>query len=154
MMKKQFNKIFNESIYKGKTAYENLKPSLRATKEKSLKNLAYLLPFLTEKDLLRWSRDIIDATNSATIYDDAVDANYINALKNGTAHEMGGWKHRLFDGSHTLWDSWEKVKNASPDDTFLQELIGWFQVLYKDGTTPAGLPYFNRSVDFAPISIL
>ena len=142
-MNKQFNKIFNESISKGKTAYKNLKPSLKNSRDKSLKKIAYLLPFLTEKDLLRWSRDIIDATNNVTIYDDAVDANYKEALKNGTAHQMGGWKHRLFDGSHTIWESWSKVKNASPDDTFIQELIGWFQVLYKDGTTPAGLPYFT-----------
>ena len=63
-----------------------------------------------------------------------MDATY-NALKEG------GGNHRLFDGGHTLYEAWQKVKNANPDDTFSQEVIGYFKGLWNDGSTVKGLPF-------------
>lgn len=74
-----------------------------------------------------------------SIYDKAVDAVY-NATYIG-----GGHLHRLFDGSHTLWGMWDKVKDASPDDTFLQEIVGYSTALGKDLSSSVGIPLFDWS---------
>lgn len=74
-----------------------------------------------------------------TIYDAAADAVY-NATRIG-----GGHLHRLFDGSHTLWGMWDKVREASPDDTFLQEIIAYTTALGKDVSSSVGIPVFDWS---------
>ncbi len=74
-----------------------------------------------------------------TIYDKSIDAVY------NTTHIGGGHLHRLFDGSHTLWGMWGKVREASPDDTFLQEAVGYTTALSKDLTTHVGIPLFTWS---------
>jgi hypothetical protein len=53
-----------------------------------------------------------------SIYDKAADAVY------SASHIGGGQLHRLFDESHTLWGMWEKVREASPDDSHLHEIWG------------------------------
>ncbi len=70
---------------------------------------------------------------SATIYDKAMDAEYLRTA-------TGGGNHRMFDGGHTLAGAWEAVRNASPDDTFIEEALGYVEALFKDLTTPKGLP--------------
>jgi hypothetical protein len=74
-----------------------------------------------------------------SIYDTAADSVY-NATRIG-----GGHLHRLFDGSHTLWGMWDKVREASPDDTFLQEIIGYATALGKDLSSSVGIPLFDWS---------
>jgi len=74
-----------------------------------------------------------------SIYDKAVDAVY-NATYIG-----GGHLHRLFDGSHSLWGMWDKVRDASPDDTFLQEVVGYSTALGKDLSSSVGIPLFDWS---------
>ena len=71
-----------------------------------------------------------------TIYDKAMDANYI-------ATGIGGSYHRLFDGGHTLWDAVRVGHAASPDDNIIQEAIGILQGLLRDVSTPRGLPIAN-----------
>ena len=72
----------------------------------------------------------------ATIYDKAMDAEYL-------ATSIGGGNHRMFDGGHTLAGAFEAVRGASADDTILQEGFGYMQGLFRDLTTPKGLPLAN-----------
>ena len=72
----------------------------------------------------------------ATIYDRAMDAEYL-------ATSIGGGNHRMFDGGHTLAGAFEAVRGASAEDTILQEGFGYMQGLFRDLTTPMGLPLAN-----------
>ena len=71
-----------------------------------------------------------------TIYDKAMDANYL-------ATHVGGSYHRLFDGGHTIWDAVRAGHAASPDDSIIQEAMGTLQGLLRDVSTPRGLPIAN-----------
>lgn len=77
---------------------------------------------------------------STTIYDKAMDANYLDPLLRS---DLGGSYHRLFDGGHTLGGAFRAARDASPDDTVMQETLGAIQGLLRDGTTPRGLPLAN-----------
>ena len=57
--------------------------------------------------------------------------------------DLGGSYHRLFDGGHTLGGAFRAARDASPDDTLMQETLGAIQGLLRDGTTPRGLPLAN-----------
>ena len=70
---------------------------------------------------------------SASIYDKAMDSEYIQT-------GIGGSYHRLFDGGHTLWGAAKAGHHASPDDSVVQETIGTLSALLKDVVTPRGLP--------------
>ena len=73
---------------------------------------------------------------SATIYDKAMDANYVET-------HVGGSYHRLFDGGHTIGGAISAARDASPDDNIIQEALGTLQGLLRDGTTVRGLPLAN-----------
>lgn len=84
---------------------------------------------------------------ASNIYDKALDA-----ARSESGH-FGG-DHRLFDGGHTLSAAWERVKDAVPDDTFIQELRGYIGAIKNDVITPNGLPIktldkevFDRFID-------
>ena len=69
---------------------------------------------------------------------------------------MGGGEHRLFDRGHDIFSAWERARDALPDDSFAQEVVGYISVLWKDVTTTKGLPFttvnrddFNSWVDTA-----
>jgi len=97
-------------------------------------NLSAILPFLSQDDLLRWLKQFTETT--ATIYDNAMDANYLET-------HIGSYNHRLFDGGHDPVGAWEAIKNASTTDTFSQEVIGYVQAMFKDMSTVQGMPFFN-----------
>jgi hypothetical protein len=78
-----------------------------------------------------WLRDSF-AAGKATIYDKAMDAVHIAS--------PSGPFHRLWDGGHSLTDAWKAVRDASPDDTFAQEVSGYLSAIWKDVITPMGLP--------------
>ena len=84
----------------------------------------------------RWVGTLIKDTPNA--YDKMIDSNYINT-------HIGSWKHRLFDGSHTPHEMWDKVKNTFPNDSRLVELQAYFLSMMKDLQTPAGLPFLTVS---------
>ena len=100
--------------------------------------LVVVLPFLSQTDLLGWSKNLTN--DMETIYDKAMDAEYIKT-------HIGGAYHRLFDGGHSPINAWEKVKNASDTDTFSQEVIGYVSGMWKDATTKMGMPFttFDKS---------
>jgi hypothetical protein len=90
------------------------------------------------RNMTSWLEDMLN-NGVPSIYDKSVDAVY-NATNIG-----GGHLHRLFDGSHDLWGMWEKVREASPDDTLLQEAVGYTTALSKDIATHVGIPLFTWS---------
>ena len=69
----------------------------------------------------------------ATLYDNAMDAQYL-------ATHIGGGNHRLFDGGHTVVGAFKAVRDASPDDSVVEEALGYLQAMFRDMTTPKGLP--------------
>ena len=79
-----------------------------------------------------WLKHLVETTPS--VYDKAMDADY-NATDIG-----GGHLHRLLDGNHTLWGAWKAVHGALPDDSILQETVGYFTALWRDLSTHVGLP--------------
>ncbi len=87
----------------------------------------------------RWMRDSF-ATGKATVYDKAMDAAHI-------ANPSGPF-HRLWDGGHSLTDAWRAVQNATPDDTFTQEVAGYMSAIWKDVITPMGLPIMTIDRDW------
>lgn len=105
-----------------------------AVKEKGSSSLATVFPFLQAPDLLRWTRSLTEG--AATVYDKAMDAEFI---KTG----IGGPYHRLFDVGHTIAGSLKAVHNELDKDTPAQEIVGWIKAYGKDFTTPMGMPFFN-----------
>lgn len=91
-----------------------------------------MLAFISQKELLKFSTKITEST--ATIYDKALDAEYLRT-------HIGGPNHRLFDGGHDLAGAWEAIKNASTDDSFIQETASLADSLWKDLNTEMGLPF-------------
>jgi len=93
---------------------------------------------LAASDLSPQLNDLVQAAakGKATIYDKAMDADYL-------ATHIGGGNHRLFDGGHTLLGAIKATHDASPDDTLLQEALGGMQGLLRDVSTPKGLPLAN-----------
>ncbi len=61
---------------------------------------------------------------SATIYDKAMDAKYLDPL---LRPDLGGSYHRLFDGGHTIAGAVRAARDASPDDTIIEEALGTVQ---------------------------
>ena len=80
------------------------------------------------------------AAGKATIYDQAMDFVY-----NDT--HIGGGNHRMFDGGHTILGAFESSRNASSNDSLVQEAIGTMQGLFTDAVTPKGLPLANWDPD-------
>ena len=66
-----------------------------------------------------------------------MDANYLDPL---LRQGLGGSYHRLFDGGHTIAGAVRAARDASPDDTIIEEVLGTVQALLKDAATPRGLP--------------
>jgi hypothetical protein len=88
--------------------------------------------FLAQPDLLKWMEKVTES--SASLYDKALDAEYLRT-------HLGGGNHRLFDGGHDLASAWSRVRDASEVDSFGREVVGYTQALWKDVTTAKGLPF-------------
>lgn len=94
--------------------------------------------------------------DSDTVYKAAVDANYMSDKSS-----FGGPYHRLFDDSHSIGKMYEKIKDAKPDDSKLEEIIAWVNEAAKDLQTTMGLPIvsmdketFDKTAEFlAPVGI-
>ena len=78
-----------------------------------------------------WLQEMV--SGRPTIYDRAMDAAY-------NATHIGGGNHRLFDGGHSLVGAFQAARDASPDDSIVEEAAGLLQALARDATTPRGLP--------------
>ena len=93
-----------------------------------------LLASALSADLNALLQDMV--SGSATLYDKAMDAVYLDT-------RIGGGNHRLFDGGHTVAGAVEAVRHTSPDDTVLQEAMAFLDSMFKDMTTAKGLPLAN-----------
>lgn len=80
------------------------------------------------------------AKGPPTVYDKAMDANY---LETG----VGGGLHRLFDGGHTLRGAFKAARDVPGEDGVVDRAMGMMLGLFRDGTTPAGLPFFTWDRD-------
>ena len=79
--------------------------------------------------------------SAPTVYDKAVDSVY------NATHEGGSALHRLIDGQHGVFEMWEVVKEALPNDSSVDEIGGYFTALWKDMATPQGIPLVSISRD-------
>ena len=95
-----------------------------------------LFALLSQKDVLRWLKNITETRSS--IYDKAMDENY-----NDT--NIGGGDHRLFDGGHDLKGAWEACRDASKDDALIDEFTGFISGVFKDASTVKGMPFVTIS---------
>ena len=132
MIFKFFNSVLQNSygfpFLLGKKIYGVTKSTLNL----AFKKISIVLPFLSIDDLLTWTKKL--SNNFDSIYDKAMDAEYIKS-------HIGGPYHRLFDGGHSPVKAWEKVKNASETDSFSQEVVGYVLGIWKDATTKMGMPF-------------
>lgn len=96
------------------------------------------IAFLSTTELLKWSESITES--AASVYDKALDAEYLKS-------HIGGGNHRMFDGGHDIVSAWDAVKEASIDDSLQQEVVGYTSALWKDLTTERGLPFVTWSKD-------
>ena len=94
---------------------------------------------LLASDISGMVNDLVAAAvkGAPTIYDKAMDANYLDPVLRS---ELGGARHRLFDGGHSLVGAVKATHAASTDDTLIQEAVGTVQGLLRDVSTPMGLP--------------
>ena len=90
------------------------------------------------RDLDRYLRLIFES--GATVYDRAMDAG--RALQNEYCPD-----HRFFDGGHSVVGAWEAVTDALPDDTAIEEFLGFGEAYWKDLVTPMGMPLATLSRD-------
>lgn len=86
------------------------------------------------KGLDLWMRSAFVA-GPASIYDRAMDLNYI-------ATHIGGGYHRLFDGGHDLVSAWKACREAG-GNSLTEDMTGYVHALWKDLVTPMGLPVFT-----------
>jgi hypothetical protein len=86
-----------------------------------------------------WTEWVSEA--APDVYDKARDSIY-NAINEG-----GSQLHRITDGQHGIFDSWDVVKDALPNDSTIDEMGGYFSSLWKDMATPQGVPLVSISRD-------
>jgi len=99
---------------------------------RSMDHAAAIGAFLSQPEMLKWLENLTKAP--ATVYDRAMDSEYLRT-------HIGGGNHRMFDGGHSLSGAWEQVSGASDTDSFAQEVVGYVSGLWKDMTTTSGLPF-------------
>ena len=85
-----------------------------------------------------WLQELV--SGRPTIYDKAMDAVY-------NATRIGGGDHRLYDGGHSLAGTLQAAREASPDDSIIEEAAGLLQALARDATTPRSLPLVTWDQD-------
>ena len=113
---------------------DRAKKTFTSVKDKVESQFGAALAFLATPELLGYFGKLTDGP--ATIYDKAMDMEYLKTA-------IGGGNHRMFDGGHTITGAWEKVREAVEDDTFVEEVIGYSSGIWKDITTSKGLPFFT-----------
>lgn len=113
-------------------AYETLGKAQATTLSHTTILVNAILASDVSHSLEGWMKDL--AESIPTVYDKAMDEVY------NAEHIGGGQLHRLFDGSHTLWGALDKTHKVLPDDSVLQETLGYFSALWHDLGTHVGLP--------------
>ena len=119
-------------------AWKNFRTKLSevgsTVEEKKAELFAATTVLLHEKELLHWTQEL--TAGAATVYDKAMDANYLET-------HIGGGYHRIFDGRHTIAASWDAVRDAAKSDDKAEEIVAWAHAYIKDFTTPMGMPFIT-----------
>lgn len=99
-------------------------------------DFATTLPLLTQSQWLNYLARL--TASSATRFDKALDEKYLWSF-------IGGYNHRLFDGRHTIGGAWSSVARMCSKDgcSTGEQINGYFGALWKDATTPKGLPFMT-----------
>lgn len=127
--------VINKYNNKLKNIKDNLKTKANKVKDSVTGvNFSPVLAFLSQEKLLDYAENITES--AASIYDKALDAEYLKT-------HIGGANHRMFDGGHDVISAWEKVRAASPDDSLNEEVAAYFTSLWKDLNTDKGLPFLT-----------
>lgn len=111
------------------------KETLEKTQSMVSNQIAVFTSIASQVDLLNWAEEVTKSAK-ATIYDKALDSEYLRT-------HIGGGNHRLFDGGHDLLNAIKRVRDASTDDFFKDEVLGYIEAIWKDMTTAKGLPFKN-----------
>lgn len=123
---------------KVKKATTTAKDSSAKIQEAIQRVIPEAVTFLSNEELLKWSESI--TKGATTIYDKALDSNYL-------ATRIGGGNHRMFDGGHDLLSALKAAQEASDNDSLQEEVIGYVSAIWKDVTTTKGLPFVTWSKD-------
>ena len=127
-----------DGLYYVKIAKERTVPVLYDAKDYagSVADLSTVLPVFSQKQWLKYIQEL--TKSSATKFDKALDEKYLKDA-------LGGGNHRLFDGGHTLGGAWSKVAEMCSQTgcSTREQVNGYFGALWKDATTPKGLPFMT-----------
>lgn len=122
------------------TDFDEAIGSIGVCSEKNYKDIftdiPTILPILSQDQWLMYLRGL--TASPATKFDRALDARYLQDY-------LGGYNHRMFDGSHTLGGAWSKIDDmcSRTGCSTREQVNGFFKALWKDSTTPKGLPFVN-----------
>ena len=127
-----------DGLYYVTIAKEHAIPVLSSAKgyTGSVANLPPVLPILAQN---KWLNSLETLTKSVpTNFDKALDTEYLKTYG-------GGPNHRLFDGGHTLGGAWSNIADmcAKTGCSTREQINGYFGALWKDATTPKGLPFMT-----------
>ena len=102
----------------------------------NIASLPTILPILSQSQWLNYLETLTKSVS--TNFDKALDAEYLKTY-------AGGPNHRLFDGGHTLGGAWSNIADmcAKTGCSTREQINGYFGALWKDATTPKGLPFMT-----------
>ncbi|MDE0291810.1 MAG: hypothetical protein OXK19_04775 [Candidatus Dadabacteria bacterium] len=127
-----------DGLYYVKIAKEQAVPVLSTAKNYtgSIVNLPTILPVLSQSQWLNYLETLTKSVS--TNFDKALDAEYLKTYG-------GGPNHRLFDGGHTLGGAWSNIAEmcSKTGCSTREQINGYFGALWKDATTPKGLPFMT-----------
>ncbi len=118
---------------------EKTAPVLSAAKDSAAETantLPTVLPLLSQTQWLKYLEGM--TASAATKFDKALDARYLQTA-------VGGGNHRMFDGGHTIGGAWSNVARMCAETrcSNKEQIDGYFKALWKDATTPKGLPFMT-----------
>ena len=129
-----------DGFYQVTIAKEYVVPVLYDAKNHagSVANLPTILPILSQSQWHKHLETLTASASAATRFDKALDTKYIQ-------DHLGGGNHRLFDGKHTLGGAWSEIAKMCKKTgcSNKEQVNGYFGALWKDATTPKGLPFMT-----------
>ena len=127
-----------DGFYYVTIAEEHTVPALLDAKDYvgNIANLEIVLPIIAQSQWLNYLETLTKSV--PTNFDKRLDAEYLKTY-------AGGPNHRLFDGRHTLGGAWSNIAEmcSKTGCSTREQINGYFGALWKDATTPKGLPFMT-----------
>ena len=107
--KKKIDKLKEEVVEKFQNASsidtlkKNIKTGTTKLSDIATQTNGIFSAFLADNDLLKYLEGMTKSASS--VYDKALDAEYLKS-------HVGGGDHRLFDGGHDIFSAWEKAREG------------------------------------------